>query len=245
MPKASTIQKSKFISDEYIWNPNDSRSVDLFAACGSVPVDDNSNSFSWSEQKARQKSKKEKRHGAQSIHEKSRCDNESSEKDRNVSSDKRARRKKDVQSSIHEDNPIDGKGISDKGTSKENIRGRRKVLEGKKVNDCSGDEIGESKQTTQRVSGKRSKREGRTDVTLKPVVDYKDFKLVEFDDSSILLPPKTIQYGPFDTESELDVYIVIDDIRYRVSKCSIRNNVYVQGLDSRFLVTHYKLNKKS
>ena len=119
MPKASTIQKSKFISDEYIWNPNDSRSVDLFAACGSVPVDDNSNSFSWSEQKARQKSKKEKRHGAQSIHEKSGCDNESSEKDRNVSSDKRARRKKDVQSSILEDIPIDGKGISDKGTSKE------------------------------------------------------------------------------------------------------------------------------
>ena len=73
---------------------------------------------------------------------------------------------------------------------------------------------------------------------------YKDFKLVEFDDSSILLPPKTIQYGPFDTESELDVYIVIDDIRYRVSKCSIRNNVYVQGLDSRFLVKHYKVNKK-
>ena len=82
-------------------------------------------------------------------------------------------------------------------------------------------------------------------MTLTPVVDYKDFKLVEFDDSSILLPPKIIQYGPFDTESELDVYIVIDDIRYRVSKCSIRNNVYVQGLDSRFLVTHYKLNKKS
>ena len=244
MPKASTIQKSKFISDEYIWNSNDSGSVDLFAACDSVSVDDNRNSSSWNKQKAGQESKKEKRHGAQSIHEKSGYDNESSEKDRNVSSDKRTRRKKNVQSDVLEDSSINGKGISDKGTPKKNIRGGRKVLERKEVNDCSGDEIRESKQATKRVSGKRSKREGRTGVTLKTIVDYKDFKLVEFDDSSVLLPPKAIQYGPFDTESEFDVYIVIDDIRYRVSKCSIRNDVYVQGLDSRFLVNHYKVKKK-
>lgn len=243
MPKANTIKKSKFISDEYIRNTSDSGSIDLFAAYNPVHVDDNRNDSIRSEQKTRQESKKEERHRTQSLFEKSGNDNKGSEENRDISTNKRTRHKKDVQFGLLENSTSDGEGNSDNESSETTLGGGRKVRKRKKADDGVGVKTGSGEQETKRVSrrGKREEVEGRKTVN---DINPKDFKLTEFEDSDNIIGQRPIQHGPFPTDNEMEVYIILDELRYRVSACSIRDGYYVQGLDSKFLVSKYHPYKK-
>lgn len=48
---------------------------------------------------------------------------------------------------------------------------------------------------------------------------------------------KKITGKPRDTEDPFTVEIVIDGLRYKVSRNSVRDGTYIQGLDSRFIVS--------
>lgn len=48
---------------------------------------------------------------------------------------------------------------------------------------------------------------------------------------------KKIVGKPRDTEDPFTVEIVIDGLRYKVSRNSVRDGTYIQGLDSRFVVS--------
>ena len=67
-------------------------------------------------------------------------------------------------------------------------------------------------------------------------VDYDKYPLAEFERSSKVVSRK-ISGKPRNTDDPFVVEIVIDGLRYRVSKCSIKGDTYIQGLDSRFIIS--------
>jgi len=84
-------------------------------------------------------------------------------------------------------------------------------------------------------TGKDDKTFGET-VNERKDVDYDKIPLAEFEASSKVFSKK-ITGKPRDTEDPFTVEVVIDNLRYRVSRCSIKGDTYVQGLDSRFIVS--------
>jgi len=54
------------------------------------------------------------------------------------------------------------------------------------------------------------------------------------------MKPRAIEIGPKTTDNELEVEIQMDGVIYTVSAWSVIDNVYHQGLDSRYLVKYYR-----
>ena len=231
MPKASIIKKSQFVKDGYTWNDNNSNSIDLFVACGNSMVNSH-NSDTDSKGEEGEKGKKKERNRAQDVQKESRNNISDSEKSGELTKVKRARHKEDVQPGVLEGGSTDGKGKSVKGSAEETDGIGRKARQGKKADSGTGNKTRKGKQKAEGVSG----REGREGL-VKTEVNWKKFKLVEFEESNTVMSQKPIQYGPFDTGNELEVYIILDGLRYKVSKWSIRDGYYIQGLDSRFLIS--------
>jgi len=130
-------------------------------------------------------------------------------------------------------------------TDIENGTGSRNQGESKK-----GDTIPERKDKNIRV---RTKGNVKKDVGVesesgrsgKGVVDdqkrIEEFQKAEWEDTGSLISSRTIQFGPIDSSDGFEVCeIVIDDKRYTVSKGSVRDHQYIQGLDSKFLLEHYR-----
>lgn len=67
-------------------------------------------------------------------------------------------------------------------------------------------------------------------------VEYDKYPLSEFEPSSKVITKK-ITGKPRETEDKFTVEIVIDSLRYKVSRNSVRDGTYIQGLDSRFIVS--------
>lgn len=124
-------------------------------------------------------------------------------------------------------------------------------------------EVGDSKKKLQ-GSGRRSKgSDGKTDGSKRKVQKSEggtsvskrkdssgetlekrmsSFKLKEFDVTD-RIQNHNIVLGPRETDRWDVVEIVIGDYRYKVSPWSIRDGQYIQGLDSRFLVSKYRIRK--
>lgn len=73
-------------------------------------------------------------------------------------------------------------------------------------------------------------------------IDYETYPLMEFDPSSKVIT-RGITGRPRQTEDPFVVEVIIDGLRYKVSKTSIRDGKYIQGLDSRFIVSKLSTKK--
>lgn len=117
---------------------------------------------------------------------------------------------------------------------------RKSITEPEKSNRCLNE--GNLK-TSRGTKGKRRKdestsseardgEEGRLKLT--------DYPIGEFLDSERILNPRNVDFEKAVAEDDLSVWIILDEKRYKVSKWSVVERVYHQGLDSLFLVKHYK-----
>ena len=70
-------------------------------------------------------------------------------------------------------------------------------------------------------------------------IDPKSLPMCSFEASSSMMSPKHVDFGPIDNGTFDTCEIVIDRKRYKVSKWSVVDGMYVQGLDSVFLVKCY------
>ena len=138
---------------------------------------------------------------------------------------------------------VDNKGtdstISDKGTgnSEEKLQGSGRTV--KRTND----KVKRGKRKVQEAEGgdSVSKRKSSSGETLAKQMSA--YKLREFDVTD-KVNNYSIDLGPKETDRWDLVEVVIDGFRYRVSPWSIRDKQYIQGLDSHFLVSKYKVGKR-
>lgn len=110
--------------------------------------------------------------------------------------------------------PEEGSDRSTRGKVKGTRRAKQKVQEG---------EGGAG-------SGKDDRKDREVDV------EYDKYPISEFEPSSKVITKK-ITGKPRETEDKFTVEIVIDGLRYKVSRNSVRDGNYIQGLDSMFIVS--------
>lgn len=70
-------------------------------------------------------------------------------------------------------------------------------------------------------------------------------KRMKLSETSVLMGPRQIEGQPIKTNDPFLVDIVIDNQLLKVSKSSVVNGVYYQGLDSHFLLRYYRPNIKT
>lgn len=244
MPKATQIRKSKFVRNDNDDNRTDG--VDLFAVSCIVPVDDNSDHPTQRKQDKRQEKVSAERDGAQDNKEKPERGRHSDTKNRDNAEVRRAEPEEDVQHDTDETSSPDRQRSGNKEPSAKGRGGGGVVSKRKKALDRTVEPVKEGSKGTSEIvrtveeGSKGTGRDRRAAETVTADVDYKKFKLTDFDTTKTLMSPRVIQYGPFPTKREHEVYIIMDDRRYRVSAGSVRNNTYIQGLDSLFLLNHYR-----
>ena len=127
------------------------------------------------------------------------------------------------------------------GKSEKHCKVSRKSIPGPEKSNRCFDE-GNLK-TSRGTKGKRRKDESTSSeacVGEEGRLKLKDYPIDEFLDSDRILNPRNVDFEMADTDDELSIWIVLDGKRHRVSKWSVVEGVYHQGLDSLFLVKHYK-----
>ena len=240
MPKVTTFKKHKRINNECIRDESSTGSVDLFSV-SSISYRDSDNICSDRIQNKIQEVQKEERFGTSCNVEKSKFNIDNSEKNKRFNFGERDRIEKNTQSNIGETITTNGEECDNKRSSRTIVDRRIEIQRRKKVDNGSCDENKKSRKETERIPGRERFECGREKVKNETC---EDFALVDFQDSYTISPPKVIQCGPFETKKTDEVFIVIDGFRYIVSSNSVRSGKYIQGFDSKFIVSHLKSNKK-
>ena len=133
-------------------------------------------------------------------------------------------------------------------------RKRKGAGSSEKECEVSGESIAESERnnrcidegnlkTSRTVKNKRRKNEstsGETHIGGEGKIKLTDYPIGEFLETDRILSPRNVDFEMAVADDELSTWIVLDGKRHRVSKWSVVEGVYRQGLDSLFLVKHYK-----
>lgn len=120
--------------------------------------------------------------------------------------------------------------------------------------EVSGESIAESERnnrcidegnlkTSRTVKNKRRKNESTSDKTHiggEGKIKLTDYPIGEFLETNRILSPRNVEFEKAITDDDFSTWIVLDGKRYKVSKWSVVEGTYHQGLDSLFLVKHYK-----
>ena len=97
--------------------------------------------------------------------------------------------------------------------------------------------------TSRTVKNKRRENESTSGETLiggEGKIKLADYPIGEFFETDRILSPRTIEFEKTSVDDEFSTWIVLGGKRYKVSKWSVVEGIYHQGLDSLFLVKHYK-----
>lgn len=117
---------------------------------------------------------------------------------------------------------------------------RESIAESERNNRC----IDEGNLKTSRtVKNKRRKNEstsGETRIGGEGKIKLTDYPIGNFLETDRILSPRKIEFEKAIADDEFSTWIVLDGKRYKVSKWSVVEGIYHQGLDSLFLVKHYK-----
>lgn len=85
-----------------------------------------------------------------------------------------------------------------------------------------------------RRKGKSGEGDGEVYALNEKILSY---PLYEFPEGKCVSPPKQIDIGPVKKDDFVS-YIVIEGKRYEVSSWSVKHGVYIQGLDSKYIVSN-------
>lgn len=125
----------------------------------------------------------------------------------------------------------DAEGDRNKVPAGTGIETGKRKRRSKKTDGGAGEE---HRQPDQEVKG-RKRRKGEVEREIEFTGVRGDFR-----EGSTIMKPRAIEIGPKTTDNELEVEIQMDGVIYTVSAWSVIDNVYHQGLDSRYLVKYYR-----
>lgn len=240
MPKAILIRKPNNTKDEHTGNRDESKIVDLLDFSSCSPVDGDGVGSSRDKPLQGQQTLEEKRKGACGVQKDVRGDTENPEENRNKHTGERGGAEKDVHVCAEQDSPADGKEHGRTGTAETPERGKRKVRERKKVVDGTRSAIEKGKRNLE-SKGRGAEKEGKEQEGVREEGKRpQDFERKEFPESDRIAPYRQVVHGPYPTDEMFCVDIVLNDgYLYRVSECSVKDGKYIQGLDSRFLISRF------
>lgn len=240
MPKATLIRKPSINIYERIGNNNDSGSVDLLGVLGDRPVDGDDICPSGDKPLQGQQKIEEKREGTRRVQENDGGNTENPQENRTGNPGKRGGFKKDVYVRSDKDSASDGEKHRGAGTSETSECGKGKVRERKKTDNGTRSAAEKGKRDS-KSAGRGAEKEGKEqkgadEERKRP----QDFERKEFQDSSGVASQRPVIHGPYPTDELFCVDIVLDDgYLYRVSEGSVKDGKYIQGLDSRFLISRF------
>ena len=117
---------------------------------------------------------------------------------------------------------------------------RESIVESERNNRCIDER---NLKTSRTVKNKRRKNEstsGEAHIEGEGKIKLTDYPIGEFLEADRILSPRNIEFEKVIADDEFSAWIVLDGKRYKVSKWSVVEGIYHQGLDSLFLVKHYK-----